>query len=87
MDNFILAEFNKAVFVEKQIVDRYLQLEFTRQPKSTNSFMYLVLFSSALVPTGMGKTVMEKYQKPLISLLILLIFAFISKYNFGKVGF
>lgn len=30
MDNFILAEFNKAVLVEKQIVDRYLQLEFTR---------------------------------------------------------
>lgn len=29
MDNFILTDFNKSVFIEKQIVDQHVQLEFT----------------------------------------------------------
>lgn len=73
IDNFILTEFSKSVFIEKQIVDQHVQLEFTGlNQKVLIFFTYSVLFGSALGPNGMGGTVTEKYQKPLISPLVLL---------------
>lgn len=44
MGNFILTEFSKSVFIEKQFVDQHVQLEFTGLNQKVLIFFLHTLF-------------------------------------------